>query len=98
MMGALVGLLKSLSDLSTVPSTVLWRFISHLPYNTEGDTMILRILLTLFLSICPALPVHAQDAAGAKDHPMLTRYPKSVIKWHDVQTFMPYKIAVGKVG
>ncbi len=59
--------------------------------------MILHILSTLFLSICLALPVHAQDVAGAMDHPMLTRYPKSVIKWHDVQTFMPYKIAVGKV-
>ena len=60
--------------------------------------MIPLILSALFLTACLSLPAHAQDVVGAKDHPMLTRYPASVIKWHDVQTFMPYKIAVGKVG
>lgn len=56
------------------------------------------ILSVLLLSTCLTLPAQAQDVAGATDHPMLTRYPKSVIKWYDVQTFMPYEIAVGKVG
>ncbi|MBI4002474.1 MAG: hypothetical protein HY348_11910, partial [Nitrospira defluvii] len=60
--------------------------------------MIPLILSALFLSACFTFPAHAQDVAGATDHPMLTRYPGSIIKWHDVQTFMPYKIAVGKVG
>lgn len=60
--------------------------------------MIPLLLSALVLSACFSFPAHAQDVAGATDHPMLTRYPKSVIKWHDVQTFMPYKIAVGKVG
>src|SRR5687768_15541752 len=56
------------------------------------------ILSVLLLSACLSLPALAQDVTGAKDHPMLTRYPQSVIKWYDVQTFMPYKIAVGKIG
>ena len=55
-------------------------------------------LSALLLVVCLSLPAVAQDVTGAKDHPMLTRYPQSVIKWYDVQTFMPYKIAVGKVG
>jgi len=42
-------------------------------------------------------PVQAQGISGAKDHPMLTRYPASVIKWYDVQTYMPYDIAVGPI-
>jgi len=42
-------------------------------------------------------PASAQDIMGAQDHPMLTRYPQSVIKWYDVQMFMPYKIGVGKI-
>lgn len=60
--------------------------------------MIPLLLSALVLSACFIAPAHAQDVTGATDHPMLTRYPKSVIKWYDVQTFMPYRIAVGKVG
>lgn len=55
-------------------------------------------LAVLLLSIGLGQPVWAQDVTGAHDHPMLTRYPQSVIKWYDVQTFMPYKIGVAKVG
>ena len=59
----------------------------------------LRLLLPgLLWLVCLSFPAQAQDVAGAKDHPMLTRYPHSVIKWQEVHTFMPYKIAVGKVG
>ena len=39
----------------------------------------------------------AQDIAGSKDHPVVTRYPGSVIKWYDVQAYEPYAIATGPV-
>jgi OmpA-OmpF porin, OOP family len=52
-------------------------------------------LLCLLLGVAPALL--AQDVAGSSDHPVLTRYPGSVIKWYDVQAHMPYRIAVGPV-
>lgn len=55
-------------------------------------------LAVLLLSIGLGQPVWAEDVTGAHDHPMLTRYPQSVIKWYDVQTFMPYKIGVATVG
>jgi len=42
-------------------------------------------------------PVSAEDFAGSKDHPILTRYPGSEIKWYDVQAFSPYYIATGPV-
>lgn len=54
-------------------------------------------LAVLLLSIGFGQPALAQDIPGVHDHPMLTRYPQSIIKWHDVQTFMPYKIGVAKV-
>lgn len=39
----------------------------------------------------------AKDLAGAADHPAISRYPASQIKWYDVQAFEPYAIAVGPV-
>lgn len=58
--------------------------------------MIRLILSAVFLSVCFSLPAHAQDVAGGKEHPVLARYSQSVIRWYDVQTFMPYKIAVAR--
>jgi len=60
--------------------------------------MIPLLLSALVLSAWFSVPAHPQDVAGATDHLMLTRYLMSIIKWRDVQTFMPYKVAVGTVG
>ncbi len=57
-----------------------------------------KIILTPCLLMMASFIVHAQaDAPGAKDHPLITRYPGSVIKWFDVQEFDRYKIATGPV-
>lgn len=37
------------------------------------------------------------DVPGAQDHPAVSRYPGSLIKWHDTQAFNPYAIATGPV-
>ncbi|GAB4144051.1 MAG: OmpA family protein [Sphingomonadales bacterium] len=56
-----------------------------------------RFLLMLVGLLWLPAGTAAQDAAGSADHPALTRYPGSVIRWHDVQNFAPYKIATGPV-
>jgi outer membrane protein OmpA-like peptidoglycan-associated protein len=52
-------------------------------------------LLALFLVLFGGLK--AQDVPGSKDHPLITRYPGSVIKWYDESNFKPYSIATGPV-
>ena len=44
-----------------------------------------------------ALPLSAGDVPGSKDHPVLTRFPGSEIRWYDVQAHEPYAIATGPV-
>ncbi|MHA1599742.1 MAG: OmpA family protein [Alphaproteobacteria bacterium] len=39
----------------------------------------------------------AEDVASSKDHPVVSRYPGSEIKWYDAQAFEPYAIAIGPV-
>lgn len=41
--------------------------------------------------------VKAADVDGSQDHPVVSRYPGSEIKWYDVQAFAPYFIATGPV-
>ncbi len=53
------------------------------------------ILLIVFLFLFSAL--NAQDVAGSKDHPLITRYPASVIEYYEEQNFIPYAIATGPV-
>ncbi len=58
------------------------------------------VLLWVIWSVVTGLisgEVHAGDVSGAKDHPVVTRYPGSEIKWYDVQAFEPYAIATGPV-
>lgn len=59
--------------------------------------MIRMIIMSICVCAMVELSAQAQDFPGAKDHPMLTRYPHSVIKWHDIQTYMPYHIGIGDV-
>ncbi len=39
----------------------------------------------------------AQGIPGSKDHPLITRYPGSVIEYYEEQNFTPYAIAIGGV-
>lgn len=52
--------------------------------------------IALLYGLCLLLgKVHAQDVSGSKDHPLITRYPNSVIAWYDQSNFTPYHIATG---
>lgn len=44
-----------------------------------------------------AAPALAQDVEGAKDHPIVSRYPGQVIAWTRTENFMPYKVPAGPV-
>jgi len=53
----------------------------------------------LFLIILFAIPgtlLNAQDIKGSKDHPIITRYPGSVIGYYEQQDHRPYSIATGE--
>ena len=58
--------------------------------------MIRSVVLVLFV-FGIVFPAVAADFEGSSDHPILTRYPGSEIKWHDVQAFVPYAVAEGPV-
>lgn len=55
------------------------------------------LVLILLAFIYPVMPYQAEDVAGSQDHPILTRFPGSEIKWYDVQSFSPYHIPTGAV-
>lgn len=52
------------------------------------------ILFTIFFSTSNA---QTPDINGSKDHPLITRYPGSIIEFYEVQEFIPYSIAIGPV-
>lgn len=56
----------------------------------KSITLLLALVIITFATSLPA-----QDVTGSKDHPLITRYPGSVIEWYDVSNFTPYHIAVG---
>ncbi len=55
------------------------------------------IVFIAFILTMISAPAIAEDVAGSQDHPILTRFPGSEIKWYDVQAFSPYHIATGPV-
>lgn len=55
-----------------------------------------RFTLALAL-ICLAGPLAAQDMAGAADHPIVTRYPGSVIRWTAKLNHLAYRLPIGPV-
>jgi OOP family OmpA-OmpF porin len=55
------------------------------------------VLLASLLLLASASASGAADVSGSKDHPLISRYPGSVITWQDRQEFEPYRIAVGPV-
>ncbi|WP_425040005.1 OmpA family protein [Primorskyibacter sp. S187A] len=54
----------------------------------------IRASIVALLLAAPAL---AQDMEGAKDHPMVTRFPGTDLTWQTVETFRPYRIPTGPV-
>ena len=39
--------------------------------------------------------LHSQDIEGSKDHPVITRYPGSAIRYYEEQKYITYSIATG---
>ncbi len=56
-----------------------------------------RAVILLLLQVCLQAPSIAADYEGSADHPILTRYPGSEIKWYDVQAFVSYAVAHGPI-
>ena len=58
----------------------------------------MRITTTLLLFIGIFFSAtFAQDIAGSRDHPIISRYPKSVIRWYTVDNYRPYRVPIGPV-
>ena len=53
--------------------------------------------LVFCMAILTAQVSFAQDVAGSADHPLVTRFPGSVITWYETQNYEPYSIAIGPV-
>lgn len=49
----------------------------------------------VFYFIFCSYSLFGQDISGSKDHPLITRYPGSVIGYYEVQKFQKYYIAAG---
>lgn len=57
----------------------------------------IRSVLPLVLFANLAITGLAQDAAGCKDHPLITRYPEATLAWCEEQNHVEYAIARGPV-
>lgn len=62
----------------------------------------LRTIVFFFLFIIITIPVisivaFAQDVPGSKDHPLISRYPGSVIEEYSQRDFDEYELILGKV-
>ncbi len=57
--------------------------------------MIIRVISLLLLFFAFSAPLPAQDVSGSKDHPLITRYPGSVITYYDQQQFDEYVLPLG---
>jgi OOP family OmpA-OmpF porin len=55
---------------------------------------LLPVFLLAFAALAKAEP---GDIAGSEDHPAVSRYPGSVIKWQVIENHLPYRIATGDV-
>lgn len=58
----------------------------------------MRIATMLFLTgLLLGLPAQAQDVEGSQDHPLITRYPGSIIQWYSVENYRPFRLPVGPI-
>ncbi len=62
-------------------------------------SFIRKIAMPVLLCLLPAhLPfAHGQDAEGSKDHPLISRYPGSVINEYSQKAFDEYELPLSKV-
>ncbi|RVT85879.1 OmpA family protein [Rhodobacteraceae bacterium CCMM004] len=56
-----------------------------------------RTAIALAVTLALSAAAAAQDAPGAADHPLVTRYPGTELAWQAVENFMPFRIPVGPV-
>ncbi|MBX3178412.1 MAG: OmpA family protein [Candidatus Hydrogenedentes bacterium] len=59
--------------------------------------MLQRILPGLAVALVVAAAVNAQDVDGSEDHPVISRYPGSVIQQYIVENYRAYKVPIGPV-
>lgn len=60
------------------------------------DLSMLRYFAIALLALLPTLASAGEDIAGAKDHPLLTRYPESFITaYKQGPDFVTFKVATG---
>ena len=58
----------------------------------------MRVVLILILAVgCLGMNVLAQDVEGSQDHPIITRYPGSVIQWYSVENHRPFRLPIGPI-
>lgn len=55
----------------------------------------MRSILLACTALALSLAATAQDVEGGHDHPVLTRYPDSVIRWYSVENHKAYKVPKG---
>lgn len=65
--------------------------------NTISPNYLLRLLILLLISSISAPAFSQADQADCKDHPLITRFPQSYLKWCETQNFSSYHVAIGKV-
>lgn len=66
----------------------------------NGRELEMRFLIASAFVLCSVLFAQtalAQDIEGGADHPLITRYPDSVITYYEQKEFLPYKIAAGPI-
>lgn len=51
----------------------------------------------IFLAVCFAVPLSAQDMDGAVDHPIVTRFPGTDLTWQTTETYRTYRLPTGPV-
>lgn len=60
----------------------------------------MRSLLVCLLALCWLFPLVAtaeEDFPGSADHPIISRYPDTTIRWYNEDNHRPYRIPVGPV-
>jgi OmpA-OmpF porin, OOP family len=65
--------------------------------SKKGKIMRRILASATTLSLLLSLAATAQDVDGSQDHPVITRYPGSVIQQYIVENYREYKVPVGPV-
>lgn len=65
--------------------------------NINQISYFTSITFLLLLQLLAIPGISQEDKTGCKDHPLITRFPQSQIKWCETQNFSTYHVAIGKV-